>query len=162
MRGLAFYAFLAKAEPTDEWSPAVAAAALVVNAADTALRGAELRPREIESARRHIAHLTLLPFASALREVLELVTSHRRDDSTTSSVLGARLLALGLMLRDSGRYSVAADVFDIVAGYDVVGADLVQSAAQLHATAAAMGALTIDGLPAETSLTVYRPSANAS
>ena len=162
MRGLGIYAFLAKAEPTDEWSAAVAAAALVVNAADSVLRGAELRPGEIDAARRHVAHLTSLPLANALRDVLEAVTSHQRDDSTTSSVLGARVLALGLMLRDNGRYSVAADVFEVIASYDIVGADLMRSAARLHDAAAAMGASMSDGLPPDTSMTVYRPSAHAS
>jgi hypothetical protein len=157
MNRVGFFTTLALTEPSDDWSLTVAAAAIVLAAADEVLRGVRLRPGKHAAADWYLEQLRSVPIAAILRGVLDAMIAHSLDNPASSSVLGARLIALGLVFQDDGHHALAHDVFQTVAQYDAVGADIVWQAKRFHT--ASVRALATCSPEAEASIRVCRPSA---
>jgi hypothetical protein len=157
MNRVGFFNTLVLTQPGEDWSLTVAAVAIVLAAADDVFRGVRLRPGKQAAVDWYLERLGSVPIAAILRCVLNAMIAHSPDDRASSSVLGVRLVALGLVFQDNGHYALAHDVFQTVAQYDAVGADILCQAKRFHA--ASVRALVAGRPLAESSIRVYRPSA---
>jgi hypothetical protein len=116
MNGIGFLEAITAASNPDDWHE-LATASAVVTLADQALRRSSLRTEKANGPRSMAEQATNLGIARRASEILERVTAPEVDDPDTATVLAARLIALAVLLTDTGRSGCTIDILDFVASH---------------------------------------------